>query len=149
MNVIRDWQKTNICLSGYFFLPGFRVKAEGTFKIKIMDEKSKSARVHPIIDKSNGTVWPTHSWSKGLGISSPSNCISRIFSKSSSRCSVFSMWAGKWQFTKQSVCPKRDMRMLTPPLFPWHGRWKHSLKMPSMPANVTNSTPDFLNLVLI
>lgn len=33
--------KTDICLSGYLFLTGLGVKAEGTFKIKMMDENSK------------------------------------------------------------------------------------------------------------
>lgn len=38
--------------------------------------------------------------------------------KLSLRCSALSMCAGKWQFKKQSMCPKAASRTLTPPLLP-------------------------------
>lgn len=50
--------KTDICLSGYLFLPGFRVKAEGTFKIKWWMKNPNSnlfsaRRDKQIIDRNN------------------------------------------------------------------------------------------------
>ena len=42
--------------------------------------------------------------------------------KLSMRCSALSMWAGRWQFRKHSMCPKAASRTLTPPLLPWGDR---------------------------
>lgn len=62
----------------------------------------------------------TYSWSRTPVAAWPSNCCCcRMLSKSSMRCSEFSMWAGRWQLRKQMVWPNTDMRALTPPLFPW------------------------------
>lgn len=41
--------------------------------------------------------------------------------KLSLRCSALSMCAGRWQFRKQSMCPKAARRTLTPPLLPLGG----------------------------
>lgn len=61
----------------------------------------------------------TYSWSRTPEAAWPSNCCCcRMLSKSSMRCSEFSMWAGRWQLRKQMVWPNTDMRALTPPLFP-------------------------------
>lgn len=38
--------------------------------------------------------------------------------KLSLRCSALSMWAGRWQLRKHSMCPKAASRTLTPPLLP-------------------------------
>lgn len=62
----------------------------------------------------------TYSWSRTPVAAWPSNCCCcRMLSKSSMRCSEFSMWAGRWQLRKQMVWPNTDMRALTPPLFPY------------------------------
>lgn len=46
--------------------------------------------------------------------------------KLSLRCSALSMCAGKWQFKKQSMCPKAASRTLTPPLLPLGDRVEQS-----------------------
>lgn len=82
----------------------------------------------------------TYSWSRTPVADWPSNCCCcRMLSKSSMRWSEFSMWAGRWQFRKQMVWPKTDMRALTPPLFPCNTdkqrgskiifkRWRHAVE---------------------
>lgn len=67
----------------------------------------------------------THSWSSTPGAVPPSNCCCcRMLSKSSTLCSRFLMWAGRWQFRKHTGCPNTVILALTPPLFPFNDKRK-------------------------
>lgn len=152
MNVIRDWKKIeNRHLSSRFYFPpnGSGSRPEGIFKIKWWmknpDPKLFSARFYPIMDKNNTELThdPRDLEYPLLQIAFPGFSQSHPASALCSQCGLAS--GSSWN---RSCAQRGTSGCWLLLCSPGMEDQQHSLKLQSMPTNVTDTTYHFWNLAM-